>query len=189
MKHELNSQHTKQMLCDALINLSSKKPFAKISVSEIVTLCDVNRKTFYYHFTDIYDLLEWHLNNEIHTAISTFDPVYNLDKTIDYAVDYMNQHSYLKKIIQDPLAKEKITNLLNKILSPLLCDMIHNLETTHKKNIELDFKDFLVKNLTHITVLSILDALENPHNYDIEKMKRYVSTIFNMSVCGLFQQT
>ena len=52
---------------------------------------------------------------------------------------------------------------------------------------EPDFKDFLVKNLTHITVLSILDAIENPNNYDIEKMKRYVSTIFDMSVKGFFQ--
>lgn len=189
MKHEINSQHTKQMLCDALITLSAKKPFSKISVSEIVTLCDVNRKTFYYHFTDIYDLLEWHLNNEIHNAISTFDSVYNLDATITYAVDYINQHSYLKKFVQDPLAKEKITNLLNKILSPMLSDMIHNLEETHKMNIELDFKEFLVKCLTHITVLSILDSLENPNNYDVEKMKQYVSTLFHMSVSGLFQQT
>ena len=188
MKHELNSQNTKQMLCDAMITLSTKKPFSKLSVSELVNLCSVNRKTFYYHFTDIYDLLEWHLNNEINTAISTFDSVYDLDATITYAVNYMNEHSYLKTFIQDPLAKEKITNLLNKILSPILCDLIQGLESTHQKLIEPDFKEFLIKNLTHITVLSILDAIENPNNYDIEKMKRYVFTIFDMSVNGLFQQ-
>ena len=188
MKHELNSQNTKQMLCDALIDLSAKKPFSKITVSEIVNLCELNRKTFYYHFTDIYDLLEWHLNNEIHASISAFDSVYNLDTTITYAVNYMNQHSYLKKIIQGPLAKEKITNLLKKILSPILSDMIEDLETTHKKSLEHDFKEFLVKNLTRITVLSILDAIENPNNYDIEKMKQYVSVIFNMSVNSFFHQ-
>ena len=97
MKHELNSQNTKQMLCDALISLSAKKPFSKITVSEIVTLCDVNRKTFYYHFTDVYDLLEWHLHNQIELAISTFNPLYDLPSTIDYAVDYMTKHTYLQK--------------------------------------------------------------------------------------------
>lgn len=187
MKHELNSQNTKQMLCDALISLSTKKPFSKITVSELVTLCDVNRKTFYYHFSDVYDLLEWHVNNEIEKAISDFNPIYDLDATISYAVDYMNQHTYLKKFVQDPLAKEKISNLLNKILSPKLYDIVQNIETAHEKSMEPDFKDFLVKNLTHITVLSILDAIENPNNYDIEKMKRYVSTIFDMSVKGFFQ--
>ena len=188
MKHELNSQKTKEMLCDALISLSAKKTFSKITVSEIVNLCELNRKTFYYHFADVYDLLEWHLDNEIQNAISTFDPLFDLDATITYAINYMNQHLYLQKFIQDPLAREKITQLLNKCLIPKTSELIKNFEIAHRKTIEPDFRDFLVKNLTHITVLSILDAIENPNNYDIEKMKRYVSTIFDMSVNGLFQQ-
>ena len=188
MKHEINSQNTKEMLRDALICLSAKKAFSKITVSEIVNLCNLNRKTFYYHFTDIYDLLEWHLNNEIYSAISTFDSVYDLDATITFAVNYMNQHSYLQRFVQDPLAKEKITTLLIKTLSPLLCDIVQDLEATHGKFLEQDFKEFLVKNLTRITVLSILDAIENPNNYDVDKMKQYVSTIFTMSVNGLFQE-
>lgn len=188
MKHELNSQHTKEMLCDALITLSAKKPFSKITVSEIVNLCNVNRKTFYYHFADVYDLLEWHLNNEIQNSIMTFQPIYDLNATITFAVDYMNDHSYLQKFIQDPLAREKITRLLNKNLYPKAYEIIQYQENFHGKSIETDFKDFLVKNLTHITVLSILDAIENPDNYDIEKMKRYLSTIFDMSISGLFKQ-
>ena len=186
MKHEVNSQNTKQMLCDALIQLSAKKPFSKITVSEIVTLCDVNRKTFYYHFADVYDLLEWHLNNEIQHAISLFDSNYDLDATINFAVEYMNQHTYLQKFIQDPLARQKVTQLLNKSLFPKLQEIIQSIETMQKKTIDSDFKDFIIKNLTHITVLSILDAIENPDNYDIEKMKLYVSTVFDMSVSGLF---
>ena len=31
-----------------------KKPLSKITVSEIIADCGVNRKTFYYHFEDIY---------------------------------------------------------------------------------------------------------------------------------------
>ena len=56
MKHNMNSTNTKQMLAEALISLSNKKDFSKITVSEIVDYCNINRKTFYYHFTDIYDL-------------------------------------------------------------------------------------------------------------------------------------
>lgn len=188
MKHELNSQSTKQMLCDALIELSAKKAFSKITVSEIVNLCNVNRKTFYYHFEDVYDLLEWHLNNEIKKAISTFDPVYDLNASISFAVDYMNQHPCLKKFVQDPLAREKITKLLNEVLSPKVLELFQQREATLGKSIEPDFKDFLVKYMTHITVLSVLDAIENPDNYDIEKMKRYISIIFDTSMHGIFQQ-
>lgn len=188
MKHEINSQNTKQMLCDALIHLSAKKPFSKITVSEIVTLCNVNRKTFYYHFTDVYDLLEWHLNNEITQAISSIDPFYDYNASISYAVEYMNHHNYLQTFLEDPLARQKISQLLNTTLSPKIYKLFHDLETKHAKSIDPDFKDFLAKNLTHITVLSILDAIENPDNYDVEKMKHYISTIFDISINGFFQQ-
>ena len=188
MKHELNSQNTKQMLCDALIELSAKKPFSKITVSEIVNLCNVNRKTFYYHFEDIYDLLEWHLNNEIQRAISIFEPPYDLNALITFSVDYMNQHPYLHKFVQDPIAREKITKLLNQVLSPKVSELFLEREAILGKSIEKNFREFLVKYLTHITVLSILDAIENPNNYDIETMKRYIAIIFDMSMHGIFQQ-
>lgn len=35
------------------------KPLEKITVMDIVEDCEVNRQTFYYHFKDIYDLIEW----------------------------------------------------------------------------------------------------------------------------------
>jgi len=36
-----------------------EKTLDKITVKEIVARCGVNRQTFYYHFRDIYDLLDW----------------------------------------------------------------------------------------------------------------------------------
>ncbi len=35
------------------------KPMDKITVKDLVEICGVNRQTFYYHFDDVYDLLEW----------------------------------------------------------------------------------------------------------------------------------
>ncbi|MBR5094751.1 MAG: TetR/AcrR family transcriptional regulator C-terminal domain-containing protein [Oscillospiraceae bacterium] len=35
------------------------KPIGKITVKDLVEICGVNRQTFYYHFDDVYDLLEW----------------------------------------------------------------------------------------------------------------------------------
>ena len=42
-----------------LEKLLSQKPLDKITVIDIVEDCEVNRQTFYYHFQDIYDLVEW----------------------------------------------------------------------------------------------------------------------------------
>lgn len=53
------SQITKKALAASLKKLLSQKPLDKITVIDIVEDCEVNRQTFYYHFQDIYDLVEW----------------------------------------------------------------------------------------------------------------------------------
>ena len=39
--------------------LMRQRPFEKISVSDICNDCGINRKSFYYHFRDKYDLVNW----------------------------------------------------------------------------------------------------------------------------------
>ena len=53
------SQMTKNALADSLKALLEFRPVDKITISDITDDCGVNRMTFYYHFQDIYDLLEW----------------------------------------------------------------------------------------------------------------------------------
>ena len=53
------SQVTKRALENSLKHILSQKPLDKITVSDITDDCGINRMTFYYHFKDIYDLIEW----------------------------------------------------------------------------------------------------------------------------------
>ncbi len=53
------SQVTKRALEQSLKNLLLKKPLTKITINDITEDCGINRMTFYYHFKDIYDLVEW----------------------------------------------------------------------------------------------------------------------------------
>lgn len=53
------SQVTKRALEASLKNLLLKKPLNKITINDITEDCGINRMTFYYHFQDIYDLVEW----------------------------------------------------------------------------------------------------------------------------------
>lgn len=53
------SDTTKIALADALKGMMAKSPFQKISVVDICNKCGINRKSFYYHFQDKYDLVNW----------------------------------------------------------------------------------------------------------------------------------
>ena len=64
------SQTTKKALAASLKKLLSEKPLDKITVTDIAEDCQVNRQTFYYHFQDIYDLVEWIYTSEATEAIA-----------------------------------------------------------------------------------------------------------------------
>ena len=55
---DLRVIRTRKLIMDSFIELSSKKEFKDITVKDITTEAMINRATFYYHFEDIYDLLE-----------------------------------------------------------------------------------------------------------------------------------
>ena len=55
----LVAQTTKRALEASLKKLLLRKPLNKITINDITEDCGVNRMTFYYHFKDIYDLVDW----------------------------------------------------------------------------------------------------------------------------------
>ena len=50
---------TKQALEESLKHMLLKKPLDKITIRDITEDCGISRMAFYYHFKDIYDLVEW----------------------------------------------------------------------------------------------------------------------------------
>lgn len=69
---------TKKALAAALKSLMETTPFDKISVGQICERCGLNRKSFYYHFRDKYELLNWIFDIEF----------------LEFAVDYSGSGSY-----------------------------------------------------------------------------------------------
>ena len=55
----MKQQITKRAITESFRALLAVKPLDKITVTDLTEHCGVNRMTFYYHFKDIYDLVEW----------------------------------------------------------------------------------------------------------------------------------
>lgn len=62
---------TADAIKEAFMRLLNRKPFDKITVKEIVEECGINRNTFYYHYEDIYDLLQSVLDDEVENAMQS----------------------------------------------------------------------------------------------------------------------
>ncbi|MDA8426860.1 MAG: dihydroxyacetone kinase transcriptional activator DhaS [Treponema sp.] len=61
---------TKRAIAASLKGLMGSAPLAKISVRDIVGDCGLNRQTFYYHFRDKYELVNWIYESEAMASIA-----------------------------------------------------------------------------------------------------------------------
>ncbi|MEE0511377.1 MAG: TetR family transcriptional regulator [Peptococcaceae bacterium] len=50
---------TKAMIAEALLEAATHKPIDKVTVKDVVETCGITRQTFYYHFQDLLDVVEW----------------------------------------------------------------------------------------------------------------------------------
>ncbi len=65
-----DSSITKRALAAAMKQLMVRTPFSKISVGDICEQCEMSRKSFYYHFKDKYDLVNWIFYTEVVVPLS-----------------------------------------------------------------------------------------------------------------------
>ncbi len=104
MKTEKNDRRVKLtilILQSALIESMKKNHISKISVKMLCEIADINRSTFYAHFKDQYDLLEYTCNEVIENIKKHLDKLhYNQVKpvsfqTLNRILDYIKENADL----------------------------------------------------------------------------------------------
>ena len=85
------SQITKKAIEASLKNLLLKKPFDKITINDIAEDCGISRMTFYYHFKDIVDVVEWAaqqgVQRLVRESLNAATPQEALGVFVDFAVE------------------------------------------------------------------------------------------------------
>lgn len=59
----------KKSIASAARTLLLEKRVKKLTVTEIVKECEITRQAFYYHFSDIPDLLQWIVEQEMEQVL------------------------------------------------------------------------------------------------------------------------
>ena len=95
-----DSNITKRALANALKELMTEGPFEKINVAHICQRCDMNRKSFYYHFKDKYDLVNWIFDTEFIAATSQKSMTDGWEFITDLCVYLYENRSFYRKALK-----------------------------------------------------------------------------------------
>ena len=115
---------TKKALAESLKNLLLQKPLNKITISDIADDCGINRMTFYYHFKDIYDLVEWTCAEEAAQAMEgkkTYDTWQEGFLNIFHAVQ-ANKPFVMN--VYRCVSRERIEQYLNPLIHSLILGVV-----------------------------------------------------------------
>ena len=115
---------TKMALGNALKKLTHEKPFDHISVSDITSKCNLNRQTFYYHFQDKYECLEWIYLHDCLEPITHGITTENWEQHVERMLVIMSNDKefYMRTIHASP---RSFTDPFFDISKKLFCHAIH----------------------------------------------------------------
>ena len=98
------SQLTRKAIMKCTLELAEKKSLKKITVKDIADECGITRSTFYYHFSDIYDVLD----GVVQAKIDEFNEEYNgeMDKVLMRFIEYSIIHRKVWASLFDARGRE-----------------------------------------------------------------------------------
>lgn len=120
----MSSLTTKKAIGFALKELLLEKPLNKITISDISQRCDINRQTFYYHFEDITDLVEWVCLEDAEKALKDKKNYANWSEGFLAIFDVMKKDRPFILNIYNSISKEVLTKYLYKLVFPLIYDVV-----------------------------------------------------------------
>ena len=118
------SQMTKRAMEASLKKLLLQKPLNKITISDIAEECGISRMTFYYHFKDIYDLVEWACVEDAARALEgkkTYDTWQEGFLNIFQVV--LDNKPFIMNVYRT-VSRERIEQYLNPLIHNLLLGVI-----------------------------------------------------------------
>jgi len=152
------SQTTKMALAASLKSLLSKKPLEKITVIDIVNDCGVNRQTFYYHFQDIYTLLDWIFVRETEKAIAGEFTYENWQQYFTKIYEYVIQNKNFSNNVYRSVGREYLERYLFEVQYHYLHEIVGQLDIQSK--LSPDDRCFIARFFSYAFVGTVLDWIK-----------------------------
>lgn len=118
------SDLTRKALSESLKKFMVNTPLDRITVGDIAADCGVSRRTVYYHFRDIYDLLDWTIRNDL-ARILGGDRTYDTwEKGFTRILHYLDDNKPIIQNIYNTISRDRIEEHLSEEVTALIRNVI-----------------------------------------------------------------
>ena len=153
------SQVTKRALEASLKSLLLQKPLSKITVTDITEDCGINRMTFYYHFKDIYDLVEWCCQEDASRALAGKKTYETWQQGLLQIFEAVRENKPFILNVYRSVSREQVENYLYKVTYALLDGVVE--EQAQGMSVRQEDKAFLATLYQYMFVGLMLDWIKS----------------------------
>ena len=158
------SDLTKRALEQSLKNLLLQKPLSKITISDIADDCGINRMTFYYHFKDIYDLIEWSCEEDARKALEGKKTYDTWQQGLLQIFEAVQENKVFILNVYRSISREQVENYLYKLTYQLLIGVVR--EQAAGMSVREEDQDFIATVYKYAFVGLMLDWIKNDMKAD-----------------------
>lgn len=181
-KEDLRVIRTRKLLCMALMDLMQTQSFEKLTVNDICEKAMVHRATFYNHFNDKNDLLNYTLD-ELQEELfekSIEKEIYSSQKEmfmtiVEYVIDFITENRQKLKLIFNN-SSEKMSSLVSTTIKRSIKYLLNRNKYKQEYLLPIDvIVNFFTGGITMIGI----DWLESTHPYTKEEMMKFFNVLLN----------
>lgn len=180
---------TKQKLSKALQQLIQTKPLDKIRISDITDYCNMNRQTFYYHFHDIYDLIEYSYYHLPAGSLAIENiknhPEYTWEEMFYELLSFIRENQLFISRVYHSLFSRYLDLFLEQSISDFVKGKLDKINETIQ--VEEIYVEHIAAFYIHALVGRITDWIDKGMNYSIDDAVYELSRIMEGALVNTLQ--
>ena len=168
-----DSQITKRALAESMKKLMEERPMQKINISDIVEGCNMNRQSFYYHFKDKYDLVNWIYNTEFIVTIK--DLSISSWELLEKICDYFYENKTFYRNAFQVTGQNSFSEYFIEVLHPILTAQLNDV---FKSNKNVDFYATFFADAIRVSISRwLMEGTEIPPDEFVQLLKNAVGGV------------
>lgn len=171
---------TKPALEASLKKLLRQKPLDKITINDLTTDCGISRMSFYYHFKDIYDLVEWVCVEDGRRALQDKRTCDTWQEGLCQVFEAVLENKPFILNVYRSVGREKIESYLYKLTYRLIADVVE--EKSAGTNMKESDKAFIAEFYKYGFVGVMLDWIAEGMKADYKEITDRVSILMHGSI-------
>lgn len=152
--------NTKQKIADGVLEVLREKPLRKVTVQDIMDCKNMKRQSFYYHFRDIYDVIDWMFEQDFSGLIDSQEDESFTDWICKVAMVIEEKRWFYRKVVES-VSRE----IVIRMIYPIIKKQIEK-EPIYCQNELLE--KFVIRSICHF-IIDTIESRQKIHRADIRE--------------------